>query len=146
MCVRCIAEWGQWECVEATGGARLSPGTFPDPPHALLPTHISSQKGSLDFVWLIFYGHHCTIKNGDQKIIVSALLLGCGDLRIQDVSFLPDPCPLPDKTKKRSLVEREKTIYAPFSGVGGIVYDKDAVYVDLGGSHSHGASLKVLIQ
>jgi ribosome biogenesis protein BMS1 len=23
------------------------------------------------------------------------------------------------------------------SGVGGIVYDKDAVYIDLGGSHSH---------
>lgn len=62
---------------------------------------------------------------------------GCGDLRITDVSFLPDPCPLPDKVKKRSLVEKEKHIYAPFSGVGGIVYDKDAVYVDLGGSHSH---------
>ncbi len=24
------------------------------------------------------------------------------------------------------------------SGVGGVVYDKDAVYIDLGGSHSHG--------
>lgn len=62
---------------------------------------------------------------------------GCGDLRISDVSFLPDPCPLPSKEKKRSLVEKDKFIYAPFSGVGGIVYDKDAVYVDLGGSHSH---------
>jgi ribosome biogenesis protein BMS1 len=28
-------------------------------------------------------------------------------------------------------------VYAPFSGVGGIVYDKDAVYIELGGSHSH---------
>jgi ribosome biogenesis protein BMS1 len=28
-------------------------------------------------------------------------------------------------------------LYAPFSGVGGIVYDKDAVYIELGGSHSH---------
>ncbi|XP_069693908.1 ribosome biogenesis protein BMS1 homolog isoform X2 [Periplaneta americana] len=62
---------------------------------------------------------------------------GCGDLRIHDVSHLPDPCPLPDKLKKRSLVEKEKLIYAPFSGVGGIVYDKDAVYVELRGSHSH---------
>jgi ribosome biogenesis protein BMS1 len=34
--------------------------------------------------------------------------------------------------KKRSLVEKEKTIYAPMSGVGGVVYDKDAVYIDLG--------------
>ena len=34
--------------------------------------------------------------------------------------------------KKRTLVEKEKSIYAPMSGVGGIVYDKDAVYIDLG--------------
>jgi len=26
--------------VEARGGAHLSPGTFPDPPHALLPTRV----------------------------------------------------------------------------------------------------------
>lgn len=34
-------------------------------------------------------------------------------------------------------MERERQIYAPFSGVGGIVYDKDAVYIELKGSHSH---------
>ncbi|XP_076662632.1 ribosome biogenesis protein BMS1 homolog [Halictus rubicundus] len=62
---------------------------------------------------------------------------GCGDLKIKDVSFLSDPCPLPEELKKRALVEKERLIYAPFSGVGGIVYDKDAVYVELGGSHSH---------
>ena len=62
---------------------------------------------------------------------------GYGDSKIADISFLPDPCPLPDKLKKRSLIEKEKFIYAPFSGVGGIVYDKDAVYIELGGSHSH---------
>ncbi|XP_054014026.1 ribosome biogenesis protein BMS1 homolog [Hylaeus anthracinus] len=62
---------------------------------------------------------------------------GCGDVKIKDVSFLPDPCPLPEALKKRALVEKERLIYAPFSGVGGIVYDKDAVYVELGGSHSH---------
>lgn len=61
---------------------------------------------------------------------------GCGDFAIHDVSLLPDPCPLPNTEKKRSLNERERLIYAPFSGVGGIVYDKDAVYIDLGGSHA----------
>jgi len=60
MRVRSFAEGGQWEGEEARGGARLSPGAFPDPPHALLPTHINLQKKSLDFVWLITYGHHCT--------------------------------------------------------------------------------------
>lgn len=62
---------------------------------------------------------------------------GCGDMKIKDVNFLPDPCPLPEQIKKRALVEKERLIYAPFSGVGGIVYDKDAVYVELGGSHSY---------
>lgn len=62
---------------------------------------------------------------------------GCGDMKIKDVNFLPDPCPLPEQIKKRALVEKERLIYAPFSGIGGIVYDKDAVYVELGGSHSY---------
>ena len=60
-----------------------------------------------------------------------ALAVGVGDSRIKEISFLPDPCPLPQTEKKRSLNERERLIYAPFSGLGGIVYDKDAVYVDI---------------
>lgn len=64
-------------------------------------------------------------------------IAGFGDLKIHDLSYLPDPCPLPEQLKKRALIEKEKLIYAPFSGVGGIVYDKDAVYMELGGSHSH---------
>ncbi len=50
--------------------------------------------------------------------------LGCGDFPLASVSVLPDPCPLPEKLKKRSLSEKEKLIYAPMAGVGGIVYDK----------------------
>ncbi|KAI5637648.1 hypothetical protein NE865_09631 [Phthorimaea operculella] len=62
---------------------------------------------------------------------------GVGDMKISELSYLPDPCPLPSSEKKRHLMERERQIYAPFSGVGGIVYDKDAVYIELQGSHSH---------
>ena len=65
---------------------------------------------------------------------------GCGDFTVSNVSFIPDPCPLPNKEKRekrRSLNEKEKCIYAPMSGVGGIVFDKDAIYIDLGGSHSY---------
>ncbi|XP_051897648.1 ribosome biogenesis protein BMS1 homolog [Pristis pectinata] len=62
---------------------------------------------------------------------------GVGDFMVNKVDFLPDPCPLPEQQKKRSLNEKEKLIYAPMSGVGGIIYDKDAVYIDLGGSHAH---------
>ena len=43
---------------------------------------------------------------------------------MKDISLLPDPCPLPDKQKKRTLNERERSLYAPLSGVGGILYDK----------------------
>ena len=62
---------------------------------------------------------------------------------MNNIADLPDPCPLPETLKKRTLIEKEKTIYAPMSGVGGIVYDKDAVYIDLGGSHSHAKKKKV---
>ena len=64
-------------------------------------------------------------------------LAGVGDFAVKSLAFLPDPCPLPDGVKKRTLVEKDKTIFAPMSGVGGVVYDKDAVYIDLGGSHAH---------
>ncbi|XP_075402896.1 ribosome biogenesis protein BMS1 homolog [Tenrec ecaudatus] len=60
---------------------------------------------------------------------------GLGDFAVSNISFLQDPCALPEQQKKRCLTEKEKLIYAPFSGVGGVLYDKDAVYVDLGGSH-----------
>ena len=50
---------------------------------------------------------------------------------MQDITVLPDPCPLPGTRKKRSLNEKERLIYAPMSGVGGLLYDKDAVYVDV---------------
>lgn len=62
---------------------------------------------------------------------------GVGDNKIKDICFLPDPCPLPEHLKKRSLDERERLLYAPFSGVGGIIYDKDATYIELGGSHHY---------
>ena len=49
---------------------------------------------------------------------------------------MSDPCPLPTTEKKRTLDDKDRLVYAPFSGVGGLTYDKDAVYIELGGSHS----------
>ncbi|CAL9699611.1 unnamed protein product [Knipowitschia caucasica] len=62
-------------------------------------------------------------------------IAGVGDYQVADVNFLPDPCALPDAQKKRALNEKERLLYAPMAGVGGVVYDKDAVYVDLPASH-----------
>lgn len=44
---------------------------------------------------------------------------------------LTDPCPLPSTLKKRGLNERERLLYAPMADVGGLLYDKDAVYIDI---------------
>ncbi|XP_068610392.1 ribosome biogenesis protein BMS1 homolog [Brachionichthys hirsutus] len=60
---------------------------------------------------------------------------GIGDFQVADLNFLPDPCSLPDAQKKRALNEKERLLYAPMAGVGGVVYDKDAVYIDLPASH-----------
>ena len=79
----------------------------------------------------------CLGRSGLNSVLTR---LGLGDFTPDNVNALEDPCPLPEKERvlRRSLNEKEKLIYAPFSGVGGIVYDHDAVYIDLGGSHSHG--------
>lgn len=58
-------------------------------------------------------------------------IAGVGDYLPSDIIPLPDPCPLPSQRKKRSLNERERLIYGPMSDVGGLLYDKDAMYIDL---------------
>jgi ribosome biogenesis protein BMS1 len=69
---------------------------------------------------------------------ISNRLLGVGDSIISDVSALPDPCPQAIKVR-RSLNEKQKLIYAPMSDVAGILYDKDAVYVNVRGSFTRPA-------
>ncbi|XP_058911001.1 ribosome biogenesis protein BMS1 homolog [Kogia breviceps] len=86
------------------------------------------------------YGY---LRGGHLKNKSQIHIPGVGDFVVSDVSFLPDPCALPEQQKKRCLNEKEKLVYAPFSGVGGVLYDKDAVYVDLGGSHGFQESEEV---
>ncbi|XP_033104643.1 ribosome biogenesis protein BMS1 homolog isoform X2 [Anneissia japonica] len=81
-----------------------------------------------------FYGY---VRGTPLKSGSNIHIAGCGDFHLKDVSYLADPCPLPDKEKKRSLNQKERLIYAPQSGVGGIVYDKDVVYIDLGNKAPH---------
>ncbi|ORX61911.1 DUF663-domain-containing protein [Hesseltinella vesiculosa] len=65
---------------------------------------------------------------------------GAGDHTLADVSVLPDPCPLPDKERKR-LDEKHKLIYAPMSDIGGVMYDKDAVYINVPGHFTKKSAL-----
>jgi ribosome biogenesis protein BMS1 len=69
--------------------------------------------------------HGCNLKHG-QLVHVA----GVGDMAVKEIVELPDPCPLPSKERKqRKLDEKQKLIYAPMSDVGGLLYDKDAVYI-----------------
>lgn len=52
-------------------------------------------------------------------------------LQVEEVDGLLDPCPLPSMLKKRGLNEKERLLYAPMADVGGLLYDKDAVYIDI---------------
>lgn len=66
---------------------------------------------------------------------------GVGDLDMTSVQQLGDPCPLPDEEseKRRKLSEKKKLlIHAPMSDVGGVIYDKDAVWINVPGSFSRG--------
>lgn len=83
---------------------------------------------------VVLYGYVRGVPMSKENMVHVA---GLGDLRVHELSPLSDPCPLPSGEKKRSLMEKERLLYAPMSGVGGIVYDKDAVYIELQGSHSH---------
>ncbi|KAL3145805.1 Glycoside hydrolase 2 (Mannanase, beta-galactosidase) [Trebouxia sp. C0009 RCD-2024] len=58
-------------------------------------------------------------------------IAGVGDATVEEVDALTDPCPLPSMLKKRGLNERERVLYAPMADVGGLLYDKDAVYIDI---------------
>ena len=47
------------------------------------------------------------------------------------MTALPDPCPLPGSKKRRGLGDKDRLLYAPMADVGGLLYDKDAVYIDI---------------
>ena len=74
------------------------------------------------------YGY---LRGTNWKGNVTAHIAGAGDYRPTEVMAMPDPCPLPSQLKKRGLNEKERLIYAPMSDVGGLLYDKDAMYIDI---------------
>merc|ERR1712137_340249 len=57
---------------------------------------------------------------------------GCDDFWLEDVTEMADPCPLPDSAAvRRSLSEKQRQLYAPFSNVSNIALDKDATYIEI---------------
>ncbi|KAI3983961.1 hypothetical protein MKX01_035088, partial [Papaver californicum] len=58
-------------------------------------------------------------------------IAGVGDFPLAGVTSLADPCPLPSAAKKKGLRDKERLFYAPMSGLGDLLYDKDAVYIEI---------------
>ncbi|CAI9757098.1 unnamed protein product [Fraxinus pennsylvanica] len=77
-------------------------------------------------VTLYGYLRGCNLKKGTKVHIA-----GVGDYRLDDITALADPCPLPSAAKKKGLRDKEKLFYAPMSGIGDLLYDKDAVYITI---------------
>ncbi|XP_047312141.1 ribosome biogenesis protein BMS1 homolog isoform X2 [Impatiens glandulifera] len=77
-------------------------------------------------VTLYGYLRGCNLKKGTKVHIA-----GVGDHALTGVASLPDPCPLPSAAKKKGLRDKEKLFYAPMSGLGDLLYDKDAVYINI---------------
>eukprot|EP00798_Chlamydomonas_sp_ICE-L_P024732 gene24732-10368_t len=77
---------------------------------------------------IVLYGY---LRGTNMKDGARVHLAGVGDYTIQELDALPDPCPLPDSVRKRGLSQKEKVLYAPMADVGGLLYDKDAVYIDI---------------
>ncbi|XVE90901.1 hypothetical protein DITRI_Ditri20bG0113500 [Diplodiscus trichospermus] len=77
-------------------------------------------------ITLYGYLRGCNMKKGTKVHIA-----GVGDFSLAGVTGLSDPCPLPSAAKKKGLRDKEKLFYAPMSGLGDLLYDKDAVYINI---------------
>ena len=98
---------------------------------------IRTSKGKCDRTVTV-YGY---VRGTNLRLGTKVHIPGVGDLDMNTVTVLGDPCPLPtaESEKKRKLSEKKKLlIHAPMSDVGGVMYDKDAVWVNVPGSFTRG--------
>ncbi|CAL5347849.1 unnamed protein product [Camellia sinensis] len=95
-------------------------------------------------VTLYGYLRGCNLKKGTKRgnkkeeegdslssICIMVHIAGVGDYNLAGITSLADPCPLPSAAKKKGLRDKEKLFYAPMSGLGDLLYDKDAVYINI---------------
>ncbi|SJL07448.1 related to BMS1-GTP-binding protein, required for distinct steps of 40S ribosome biogenesis [Armillaria ostoyae] len=98
---------------------------------------VRTSKGKCDRTVTV-YGY---VRGTNLRMGTKVHIPGVGDLDMKSVSILGDPCPMPDadSEKRRKLSEKKKLlVHAPMSDVGGVMYDKDAVYINVPGSFTRG--------
>mmetsp|Transcript_3220 Transcript_3220/g.4756 ORF Transcript_3220/g.4756 Transcript_3220/m.4756 type:complete len:1141 (-) Transcript_3220:33-3455(-) len=76
---------------------------------------------------IFFYGY-VRGTNFKQKQMVH--IPGMGDFQTTSISSMPDPLP-PSEKKSNKVTGKHRGIYAPMTNVGDLIYDKDAVYLQM---------------
>ncbi|CAG9466424.1 unnamed protein product [Pedinophyceae sp. YPF-701] len=77
---------------------------------------------------ITIYGY---LRGANMKEGARVHVAGAGTFDVAELDAIPDPCPLPGSGRRRGLDDRERLIYGPMADVGGLMYDKDAVYIDI---------------
>lgn len=98
---------------------------------------IRESKGKCDRTVTLYGYLHGTNLRSQSRIHIP----GVGDLTLRNVQSLSDPCPLPspEAERRRKLSEKRRLqVHAPMSDIGGVSYDKDAVYINVPGSFTRG--------
>ncbi|CAA6667167.1 unnamed protein product [Spirodela intermedia] len=90
------------------------------------PERVQTNRKCDRNITLYGYLRGCNMKKGTKVHIA-----GVGDCNVAGVTGLVDPCPLPSAAKKKGLRDKEKLFHAPMSGLGDLLYDKDAVYINI---------------
>jgi ribosome biogenesis protein BMS1 len=81
---------------------------------------------------IAFYGY---VRGTYMRQGQPAHIPGLGDVRLDSIARLDDPCPLVGKGRKRGLGDKDRLLYAPMTDVGGIVVERDATYVEIPDAH-----------
>ncbi|KAL4080833.1 DUF663-domain-containing protein [Scleroderma citrinum] len=100
---------------------------------------IRASKGKCDRT-VTLYGY---LRGTNLRQSTKVHIPGVGDLDITSINVLGDPCPIPDadSEKRRKLSEKKKLlVHAPMSDVGGVMYDKDAVWINVPGNFTRGST------
>ncbi|KAF8552742.1 DUF663-domain-containing protein [Imleria badia] len=98
---------------------------------------IRASKGKCDRT-VTLYGY---LRGTNLRQSTKIHIPGVGDLNMASVAVLGDPCPLPDadSEKRRKLSEKRRLlVHAPMSDVGGLMYDKDSVWINVPGNFTRG--------
>ncbi|KAI3969189.1 hypothetical protein MKW92_022845 [Papaver armeniacum] len=76
---------------------------------------------------IVMYGY---LRGSNFRRGTQVHIAGAGDFPVYGIKSLADPCSLPIAAKMKGVSDKERLFYAPMSGLGDLLYDKDAEYLD----------------